>query len=82
MGDGLRVRLYLLGSDRFAPQCPRMECTVLLLPYLGWAQQTVRQTIKRWQVQGLGGLWEAPGRGKKRSWQEEDWQVILKLYQR
>ncbi|WP_392534778.1 helix-turn-helix domain-containing protein [Nostoc sp. C117] len=34
--------------------------------YLGWAQQTVRQTIKRWQVQGLGGLWEAPGRGKKR----------------
>ncbi len=47
-----------------------------LLPYLGWAQQTVRQTIKRWQIQGLGGLWEAPGRGKKRSWQEEDWQVV------
>ncbi|WP_369010550.1 helix-turn-helix domain-containing protein [Nostoc favosum] len=22
--------------------------------YLGWAQQTVRQTIKRWQCQGLG----------------------------
>ncbi|AKG20443.1 helix-turn-helix domain-containing protein [Calothrix sp. 336/3] len=46
--------------------------------YLGWAQQTVRQTIKRWQVQGLGGLWEAPGRGKKRSWQQEDWQVVEK----
>ncbi|MBD2409850.1 helix-turn-helix domain-containing protein [Nostoc calcicola FACHB-3891] len=24
--------------------------------YLGWAQQTVRQTIKRWEFQGLGGL--------------------------
>lgn len=46
--------------------------------YLGWAQQTVRQTIKRWQCQGLGGLWEAPGRGKKRTWQQEDWQVVEK----
>ncbi|BAY26514.1 transposase [Calothrix sp. NIES-2100] len=32
--------------------------------YLDWAQQTVRETIKRWQYQGLGGLWEKPGRGK------------------
>jgi len=46
--------------------------------YLGWAQQTVRQTIKRWQYQGLGGLWEAPGRGKKRTWHEVDWQVVEK----
>ncbi len=23
-------------------------------------------------------MWEAPGRGKKRSWQEEDWQVVEK----
>lgn len=44
--------------------------------YLGWAQQTVRQTIKRWQFQGLGGLWEAPGRGKKSTWHEVDWQVV------
>ncbi|WP_442936536.1 hypothetical protein, partial [Nostoc sp.] len=29
--------------------------------YLDWAQQTVRQTLKRWQLQGLGGLWEAQG---------------------
>ncbi|MEJ6487476.1 helix-turn-helix domain-containing protein [Nostoc punctiforme UO1] len=46
--------------------------------YLDWAQQTVRQTIKRWQFQGLGGLWEAAGRGKKRSWDEVDWQVVEK----
>ncbi|MEH2463547.1 helix-turn-helix domain-containing protein [Nostoc sp.] len=49
-----------------------------VVEYLGWAQQTVRQTIKRWQSQGLGGLQEAPGRGKKRSWQQEDWQVVEK----
>ena len=46
--------------------------------YLDWAEQTVRQTIRRWQFLGLGGLWEAPGRGKKRSWQESDWQAIEK----
>lgn len=46
--------------------------------YLDWAQQTVRQTLKRWQLQGLGGLWEAQGRGKKQSWHEVDWQVVEK----
>ena len=23
-------------------------------------------------------MWEAPGRGKKRTWQQEDWQVVEK----
>ncbi len=31
--------------------------------YLNWAPQTVRETIHRWNSFGLGGLWEAPGRG-------------------
>ena len=44
--------------------------------YLEWAQQTVRETIQRWQQGGLGGLWEAGGRGKKPKWQETDWQFI------
>lgn len=26
--------------------------------YLEWAQQTVRETIQRWQQGGLGGLWD------------------------
>ena len=26
--------------------------------HLDWAQQTVRETIHRWQERGLGGLWE------------------------
>lgn len=40
--------------------------------HLQQSQQTVRQTIQRWQNRGLAGLWEAPGRGKKRCWQEAD----------
>lgn len=39
-------------------------------------EHTVRATIRRWQQQGLGGLWEAPGRGTKRKWQEEDMQYL------
>lgn len=34
--------------------------------------ETVRKTLQRWQTGGLGGLWEAPGRGKRRRWQEAD----------
>ncbi len=33
--------------------------------YLNWAPQTVRETIHRWNTFGLGGLWEASGRGGK-----------------
>jgi len=40
--------------------------------YFNWHVETVRNTLKRWQSRGLGGLWEAPGRGKPRSWQEAD----------
>jgi transposase len=39
-------------------------------------EHTVRATIRRWQQQGLGGLWEAPGRGTKRKWLEEDMQYL------
>ena len=40
--------------------------------YFNWHVETVRKTLKRWQIGGLGGLWEAPGRGKPRCWQEAD----------
>ncbi len=40
--------------------------------HLHWHISTVRTTLKRWQDRGLGGLWDAPGRGKERTWQEED----------
>lgn len=41
--------------------------------YLEWAESTVRQTIHRWNQNGLVGLWESVGRGKKPSWTKEDW---------
>jgi transposase len=37
-----------------------------------WNVQTVRETLHRWRIHGLGGLWEAKGRGGKARWQEED----------
>ena len=40
--------------------------------YLHWHISPVRKTLKRWQAGGLGGLCNAPGRGKERTWQEED----------
>ena len=39
-------------------------------------EHTVRATLRRWQSDGLGGLWEAPGRGSKASWTEADKQVL------
>lgn len=39
-------------------------------------EHTVRATLSRWQNQGLGGLWEALGRGAKRKWQEADLQTV------
>lgn len=35
-------------------------------------QHTVRATLRRWVTYGLGGLWEAPGRGAKPKWQPAD----------
>lgn len=35
-------------------------------------EHTVRQSIRRWQQQGLGGLWDVSGRGVKAKWQEGD----------
>ena len=39
-------------------------------------EHTVRATIRRWQDGGLGGLWEASGRGAKRKWSEADLQYL------
>jgi len=35
-------------------------------------EHTVRATLRRWQQLGLGGLWDAPGRGDKPRWQAAD----------
>ncbi|MBD1848530.1 helix-turn-helix domain-containing protein [Cyanobacteria bacterium FACHB-502] len=41
----------------------------------------MRETIRRWQTGGLGGLWEADGRGRHRRWREEDWQALAQWTQ-
>jgi transposase len=33
--------------------------------HLHRGKETVRRTLKRWQREGLGGLWEKGGRGRK-----------------
>jgi transposase len=40
-------------------------------------QQTVRVTLRRWENDGLGGLWEAPGRGAKPRWQPSDLDYLM-----
>jgi transposase len=32
--------------------------------------------LRRWEEKGLGGLWEAPGRGAKPKWLEEDLEYL------
>ena len=34
--------------------------------------QTVREVLHQWQKQGLDGLWDNPGRGRKKKYKEED----------
>jgi transposase len=40
-------------------------------------EHTVRTTLKRWENRGLGGLWEAKGRGAKPKWQESDIEYLI-----
>lgn len=40
--------------------------------HLHWHVSTVRAALERWIDGGLGGLWEAKGRGRKRQWTEAD----------
>ena len=40
--------------------------------YFNWTPQTVREVLHKWQKQGLHGLWELPGRGRKPKYKEED----------
>jgi transposase len=72
------------------PQRTRDRAHILRLNAQGWNtpaisamfechQHTVRKTIRRWEEWGLGGLWEAPGRGAKPKCQVEDLQYVKEL---
>jgi transposase len=40
--------------------------------FFNWNIRTVRETLHRWQRQGLGGLWDTPRPGPQPRWQEAD----------
>jgi transposase len=65
------------------PQRTRDRAHMVRLNAQGWnapaiaaifecCEHTVRTTLRRWESFGLGGLWEASGRGDKPRWQEAD----------
>ena len=69
------------------PQRTRDRAHILRLNAQGWNtpaisamfechQHTIRSTIRRWEQRGLGGLWEASGRGAKPKLQAEDLQYV------
>ncbi len=71
------------------PQRTRDRAHMLRLNAQGWTcpviaeifkchEHTVRATIRRWQADGLGGLWSETGRGAKRKWLEADMQYLEK----
>ena len=40
--------------------------------FFNWNVRTIRETLHRWQQQGLGGLWDAPRPGPQKRWQPSD----------
>lgn len=69
------------------PQRTRDRAHMVRLNAQGWRvgaiaemfechEHTVRATLRRWEQGGLGGLWEAAGRGAKPTWQEADFQAV------
>lgn len=75
--------LFELRTATTVPQRVKDRAEVIRLSHQGmyvekiatffdWNVRTVRETLRRWQHQGLGGLWDAPRPGAKPRWQPED----------
>ena len=71
------------------PYRTRDRAHMLLLNAQGWNvptiakifachEHTVRATLRRWENNGLGGLWEAPGRGAKPKWHPSDLEYLMR----
>lgn len=82
--------LFELRSAKTIPQRVKDRAEVVRLSHRGWYVeqiadffnchlQTVRETLHRWREKGLGGLWEAPGRGKQQRWNEADLEYLERL---
>ena len=44
--------------------------------HLHWKADSVRKALHQWIREGLGGLWEKKGRGRKRCWEEADLEYL------
>jgi transposase len=69
------------------PQRVKERAEIVRLNHYGWSVEaiaqykqksphTVRTSLKRWLNQGIEGLWEKTGRGRKRKWLEEDLEFL------
>ena len=76
-------KLLELRHNPKLPEKTRKRAEVLCLNAKGWtvnqiadwigqAANTVRKTIHLWVIKGDEGLWDAPPRGRRRTWQEAD----------
>ncbi|MBD2137494.1 helix-turn-helix domain-containing protein [Anabaena sp. FACHB-1237] len=85
--DDEKLTLEELRKAKTVPQRTKDRAQVLLLNARGlkneqiaqglnWAISTVRQTLHRWEKLGLGGLWDAPGRGGKPRYSEDDLEYL------
>ena len=74
--------MFELRTATTAPQRVKDRAEVVRLSHQGmyvekiaaffnWTEQTVRETLQRWQAKGLGGLWDAPRPAAQRRWQPE-----------
>ena len=45
-------------------------------------EHTVRATLRRWEEQGLRGLWDAPGRGAKPKCQASDLEYLIQCLEK
>lgn len=79
--------LHELSLANRVPRRTKLRALALRLNASGWSApkiakhlkqspHTTRETIRRWQTRGLGGLWEAPGRGLKPRWCDADMAAV------
>ena len=75
--------LFELRTATTVPQRVKDRASVIRLSHQGmyvekiasffdWNVRTVRETLHRWQQEGLGGLWDSPRPGPAKRWQSED----------
>jgi transposase len=87
LSDEEKLTLEELRKAKDVPQRTKDRAQVLLLNARGlnneqiaqglnWAVSTVRQTLHRWRKMGLAGLWDAPGRGGKPRYSENDLEYL------